>query len=75
MHTSSSAKNVLPGSDRRTWISLGVVDVQPILPRHADLESDLLNLLQGLPAKQLQSIQQIEDCIQPRLPGLVGAFE
>lgn len=30
---------------------LGVVDVRPILPQHADLESDLLDLLQQLPSK------------------------
>lgn len=30
---------------------LGVIDVRPVLPQHADLESDLLDLLQQLPSK------------------------
>ena len=42
---------------------LGVIDVQPVLAQHADLEGDLPDLLQRLAAKQPQRIQQIEDRI------------
>jgi len=49
---------------------LEVVDLQPILPQHADLESDLLDLLQRLPAKQLPRIQQRESRRSSWPPGL-----
>jgi len=42
---------------------LGIIDIQPVLAQHADLEGDLLDLLQRLAAKQPQRIQQIEDRI------------
>ncbi len=38
---------------------LGVIDIQPVLAQHADLESDLLNLLWQLRMKETQGIQQI----------------
>ena len=31
---------------------LGIIDIQPVLAQYADLEGDLLNLLQRPPAKQ-----------------------
>jgi len=49
---------------------LGVVDIQPVLAQYADLEGDLLDLLQRLPAKQPQRIQQIEDRIHAWPTGL-----
>lgn len=49
---------------------LGVVDVQPVLAQHADLEGDLVNLMKRLPEKQPQGIQQIEDRINSRPPCL-----
>ena len=47
-----------------------IIDIQPVLAQHADLEGDLLNLLQRLAAKQPHGIQQIEDRIHARPPGL-----
>ena len=38
----------------------GIVDVLRMLPQHADLEGDLLDLRQRLPAKQPPRIQQRE---------------
>ena len=35
---------------------LGIIDIQPVLALHTDLESDLLNLLQRPPAKQPHGI-------------------
>ena len=49
----SSAENVLPSAPQDVAL-LGVVDIQPVLAQHADLEGDLLDLLdllQRLPAK------------------------
>ena len=66
MHSSSRAEKVLPGSDRRTWVSLGVIDVQAILPLQADLESNLPDLIQCFSSEQPHGIQQIEDRIHPR---------
>ena len=62
------AEKAFPGSDRRMWVDLGVVDIQPVLPQHADLEGDLLDLLQGLAAEEPQSIQQVEDRVHSQLP-------
>jgi len=44
---------------------LRIIDIQPVLAHHADLEGDLLNLLQRHPPKQPQRIQQIENASSP----------
>ena len=49
---------------------LRIVDIQPVLAQNADLEGDLLNLLQRLPAKQPHGIQQIEDRVHAWPTGL-----
>ena len=54
MHTSSSAEKAPPRQRPQDVRLLGVVDVQPVFPLHADLESDLRDHLQRLPAKEPQ---------------------
>jgi hypothetical protein len=49
---------------------LRVVDIQPVLAQYADLEGDLLNLLQRLPAKEPHGIQQVGDRIHAWSAGL-----
>jgi hypothetical protein len=49
---------------------LGIVDIQPVLVQHTDLDGDLLDLRQRLPAKQPHGIQQIEDRIHAWPTGL-----
>jgi len=48
----------------------GIVDVLRMLPQHADLEGDLLDLRQRLPAKQPPRIQQRESRRSSWPPGL-----
>jgi len=52
---------------------LGVVDAQPALLQHPNLEGDLPDLLRRLALEEPQGIQQIEDGIHARPPGLQPA--
>lgn len=49
---------------------LGIIDIQPVPPQHADLEGDLLNLLHGLALEEPQfpagRIPRLEHRVHPR---------
>jgi hypothetical protein len=61
----------LPPRQHPEYVTLlRIVDVQSMPPQHPDLEGDLADLLQRIPAEELQRSARLEDRIHPRPPGL-----